>query len=55
MPPKIQFHAHPQSPPCRAVHMTFSVIGKDFDYKYCDILNGANRSPDFVKVGLLQS
>ena len=50
MSSQIQFHAHPQSPPCRAVQMTFHVIGKDYEYKYCDILNGAHKKAEFLKV-----
>nr|ACE81244.1 glutathione S-transferase delta-epsilon 1 [Tigriopus japonicus] len=46
----LQLYAHPQSPFCRSVSMTLSLVGKDHEYKYLDLFAGEQKSPEFLKI-----
>merc|ERR1711892_1193565 len=46
----LELHAHPVSPPSRAVHMALDLLGLEYKYVEVAVLEGATRSPDFLSM-----
>ncbi|XP_041364716.1 glutathione S-transferase 1-like [Gigantopelta aegis] len=50
MSPKLELYFFPFSPPARAAWMTCSAAGVPVDIKYIDLLNGEQKTAEFIKI-----
>jgi len=46
----LTIYAHPICAPCRMVVMTLEICGKQYEYKKVDILNGEQKSKEYLQV-----
>ena len=46
----IEIYGMPPSPPCRILMMTCEVLGLKYELKRCNIMEGDNQKPEYLKV-----
>merc|ERR1719415_148545 len=46
----LELHAHPVSPPSRAVHMALDVLGLDYKFIPVPVLEGGTKTPEFLSL-----
>ena len=46
----LELHAHPLSPPSRAMHMALDLLGLEYKYVEVDVLEGATRNAEFLSM-----
>lgn len=46
----IEVHGMGLSAPCRIVYMTCEVLGLEYNMVECDLMNGGNKTPEYLKM-----
>ncbi len=46
----IEVHGMALSAPCRIVYMTCEVLGVEYNMVECDLMNGGNKTPEYLKM-----